>query len=74
MRSILDDVWRREAPHVLGAGHPAADVCRSFIIMMRAVAELAENYLDRYAALGGIARHDILAWLPVVAAARRVLE
>lgn len=51
-------------------GHPAADVCRSFIIMMRAVAELAENYLDRYAALGGITRHDILAWLPVVAAAR----
>jgi len=51
-------------------GHPAADVCRSFIIMMRAVTELAENYLDRYATLSGIARQDILAWLPYVAGAR----
>lgn len=51
-------------------GHPAADVCRSFVIMMRAVTELAETYLDRYAALSGIARAEIIAWLPVVAAAR----
>ena len=51
-------------------GHPAADVCRSFVIMMRAVTELAETYLDRYAALSGIPRAEIIAWLPVVAAAR----
>lgn len=51
-------------------GHPAADVCRSFVIMMRAVTELAENYLDRYAALSGIPRQEIIAWLPLVAAAR----
>ena len=51
-------------------GHPAADICRSFVILMRAVPELAENYVDRYAALSGIAKADILAWLPFVAAAR----
>lgn len=52
------------------SGHPAADVCRSFVIMMPTVAELAENYLDRYAALSGIPRAEIIAWLPVIAAAR----
>ena len=51
-------------------GHPAADVCRSFVIMMRAVAELAETYLDRYAALSGTPKGEIIAWLPVIAAAR----
>lgn len=51
-------------------GHPAADVCRSFVIMLRAVPELAENYLDRYAALSGLRREAILNWLPFVAAAR----
>jgi aminoglycoside phosphotransferase (APT) family kinase protein len=51
-------------------GHPAADICRTFVILMRAVPELAENYVDRYAALSGISKADILAWLPYVAAAR----
>jgi Ser/Thr protein kinase RdoA (MazF antagonist) len=51
-------------------GHPAADVCRSFVIMLRAVPELAENYVERYAALSGISREEIFAWLPFVAAAR----
>ena len=51
-------------------GHPAADICRSFVILLRAVPELAENYVDRYAALSGIGRDAIFAWLPYVAAAR----
>lgn len=52
------------------SGAPAADVCRSFLIMLPAVPELAENYVDRYAALSGIGRESILGWLPYVAAAR----
>ena len=52
------------------SGAPAADVCRSFVIMLPAVPELAENYVDRYAALSGMPRQAILDWLPYVAAAR----
>lgn len=51
-------------------GPPAADVCRSFLLMVGTVPELAENYLDRYAAVSGIDRTEILAWLPCLAAAR----
>jgi hypothetical protein len=52
------------------SGHPAADVCRSFVILLRAVPELAENYVDRYATLSAKPRQAVFAWLPFVAAAR----
>lgn len=52
------------------SGAPAADVCRSFLLMMSVVPELAENYVDLYAARSGLSRAEILAWLPFLAAAR----
>jgi len=52
------------------SGAPEADLCRSFVLMLPVVRELAENYLDLYLARGSIARASVLAWLPVVAGAR----
>ncbi len=52
------------------AGPPAADACRSYLLMLQGGAQFAEPYLERYAAASGLARGDILAWLPVLAAAR----
>lgn len=51
-------------------GPPAADVCRSYLLLAHGAPELAEPYLERYLAAGGIARTEVMAWLPVVAAAR----
>lgn len=52
------------------SGPAEADVCRSFLIMLPVIPELAENYLDRYVARSDLARPAILAWLPYLAAAR----
>ena len=51
-------------------GNPASDVCRSYVLMKHAAPELASAYLELYAAVAGIARGEVLAWLPFVAAAR----
>ena len=51
-------------------GDPAADVCRSHLLMRLHAEDLAEPYLDAYCRIGGIPRPTILAWLPYVAAAR----
>lgn len=54
------------------AGDPAADACRSYVLMHPAAPALAAAYVDAYAAATGEGRDRILAWLPVVAAARLV--
>lgn len=51
-------------------GNPAADVCRSYVLMRPALPELAADYVEAYAEASGESREGILAWLPVVAAAR----
>ena len=51
-------------------GSPAADVCRSYVLMRPALPELAADYVEAYAEASGESREAILAWLPVVAAAR----
>jgi aminoglycoside phosphotransferase (APT) family kinase protein len=51
-------------------GDPAADVCRSYVLIKPMSAELAAAYVEAYAAAGGMKREAILKWLPVVAAAR----
>jgi Phosphotransferase enzyme family len=51
-------------------GDPAADVCRSYLLLMLHTSELAAPYLDAYCRLGGISRQAILDWLPYVAAAK----
>lgn len=55
-------------------GDPAADVCRSHLLMRLHAEDLAEPYLDAYCRIGGIPRPTILAWLPYVAAARLAEE
>jgi aminoglycoside phosphotransferase (APT) family kinase protein len=53
------------------SGPPAADTCRSYLLLrMGAPAGFADAYLDSYASAGGMARDTILDWLPLLAAAR----
>lgn len=51
-------------------GEPAADVCRSYILIRPAASEMASAYVDAYAHVSGETRDAILNWLPFVAAAR----
>jgi hypothetical protein len=51
-------------------GEPAADVCRSYVLLRHAVPEMASPYVDAYSYVGGISRAAILDRLPFVAAAR----
>jgi aminoglycoside phosphotransferase (APT) family kinase protein len=51
-------------------GDPAADVCRSYLILKLYADEVAEPYLDAFSRVAGVPRHTILDWLAYVAAAR----
>jgi hypothetical protein len=51
-------------------GDPAADVCRSYLLLRLHAAEIAPAYLDAYCGISGMARERILNWLPFVAAAK----
>ena len=51
-------------------GDPAADVCRSYLILKLHAYEVAEPYLDAYCQVARIRRQTILDWLPYIAAAR----
>ncbi|WP_221939072.1 phosphotransferase family protein [Mycobacterium sp. KBS0706] len=52
------------------AGDPAADACRSYVLIRPVAPDLAAAYLAAYAAAAGESRDGLLAWLPFVAAAR----
>jgi aminoglycoside phosphotransferase (APT) family kinase protein len=52
------------------AGPPAADVCRSYVLIRHADPVTAADYVEAYARLTGLPAADILAWLPPIAAAR----
>lgn len=52
------------------AGDPAADVCRTFVLIGSVQPALAERYVEAYCAATGLERGAVGAWLPVVAAAR----
>lgn len=53
-------------------GAPEADGCRSYLLLLHTVPDVAATYLDAYVRLSGRPREAILAWLPVLAAARLV--
>lgn len=55
-------------------GDPAADCCRSYLILKLHARDLAEPYLDAYRHLGTASRDRILSWLPSIAAARLAEE
>lgn len=52
------------------AGSPAADICRSYLLLRMARPEFAEATLRAGAEASGLAVETILAWLPLLAAAR----
>jgi len=51
-------------------GSPAADVCRTYVLMRRAAPEIAAAYVEAYARASDCRTGDIFAWLSFVAAAR----
>lgn len=53
-----------------GRGDPAADCCRSHLLLRLHAEGLAEPYLDACCRAGHLRREAVLAWLPYVAAAR----
>jgi aminoglycoside phosphotransferase (APT) family kinase protein len=53
-------------------GPPEADACRSYLLLRHNAPDAAPAYLDAFLRLSGRSRADVLAWLPVLAAARLV--
>jgi aminoglycoside phosphotransferase (APT) family kinase protein len=51
-------------------GDPAADVCRTYVLLRSVSSQLASAYVDAYSQVSGESRDAILNWLPFVAAAR----
>jgi Ser/Thr protein kinase RdoA (MazF antagonist) len=51
-------------------GDPAADVCRSYLLLKLHAEDIAEPYLHAYCNITNMLRASILDWLPFVAAAR----
>jgi thiamine kinase-like enzyme len=51
-------------------GDPAADVCRSYLLLRLHAADIAEPYLDAYCRISNVTWEKVLNWLPWVAAAR----
>lgn len=51
-------------------GDPAADVCRSYLLLKFHAEEIADLYLDAYCRIRDRMPEKILGWLPLVAAAR----
>lgn len=51
-------------------GVPAADVCRSYVLMATARQDIATAYVEAYVAATGITHAEIEEWVPYVAAAR----
>ena len=55
-------------------GDPAADLCRSYVLLTLHAKDLAEPYLDAYSRLGGVSPEVALGWLPYIAAAKLAEE
>ena len=51
-------------------GDPAADVCRSYLLLKLHAAEIAMPYLNAYCRLANMDRDAVLRWMPYVAAAK----
>ena len=51
-------------------GAPEADACRSYLLLLHNAPDTAPVYLEAYLRLSGRNRDTVLAWLPVLAAAR----
>lgn len=56
------------------SGPPAADVARSYTLIAAAAEDFAAGYVAAYAHAAAVSPAEIMAWVPVVAAARLVHE
>lgn len=54
------------------AGEPLVDACRTYLILRQAIPRMAGIYLRLYCGAAEVCREDVLAWLPILAAARLV--
>jgi len=52
------------------SGVPAADVCRTYVLIAYASVPLAETYVETYAKLSGLDVNEVWRWRAVVAGAR----
>ena len=52
------------------AGNPLADACRTYLIFKQFMTRSAGIYLRCFCEEAGVKQEDILAWMPVIAAAR----
>jgi hypothetical protein len=52
------------------SGNPAADVCRTYVLIHHVAPATAAAYAETYVRAAGLALTDVLIWLPFVAAAR----
>jgi Ser/Thr protein kinase RdoA (MazF antagonist) len=71
----LNILWPADGPVVVDwldacRGAPAADACRSWVLMRARTPELADAYLAAYLRVSGLRSAAVRAWLPYVAAAR----
>jgi hypothetical protein len=51
-------------------GDPAADACRSYLLLKHNAEDIAEPYLDAWCRISSVAPARVADWLPYVAAAR----
>src|SRR5262249_31791104 len=51
-------------------GDPAADLCRSYLLLRLHAADIAEPYLDAYCRISNVTWEKVFDWLPCVAASR----
>jgi aminoglycoside phosphotransferase (APT) family kinase protein len=52
------------------AGNPLADACRTYLILKQHMNRSAGIYLRAFCKEANVKKYDVLAWLPVIAAAR----
>jgi len=52
------------------AGSPLADACRTYLIFKQFITCQAEIYLQTFCKEANVKMNDILAWMPIIAAAR----
>jgi Phosphotransferase enzyme family len=55
-------------------GNPAADICRSYLLLKLHAADIAEPYLDAWCRITDAGRGKVCDWMPFVAAARLAEE
>lgn len=54
------------------SGNPEADICRTYLIFLLYIKEMAEIYLESYCINSKKSKDDITKWLPIIAAARLI--